>query len=77
VLKLNKLQAARTSSPGHGGKANPRVAQGGAQSRHAVTLDMAAENPVSSRKEDFTSQWKQYKQCLQQSCVSSASLDSE
>jgi hypothetical protein len=38
---------------------------------------MAPENPVSSRKEDFSSQWKQYKQCLQQSCVSSASFDSE
>ena len=37
---------------------------------------MAAENPVSARKEDFSSQWKQYKKCLQQSCVSSASLDS-
>lgn len=39
---------------------------------------MGVENQnVSPRHANFSSQWQQYKQSLQQSCISSASVDSE
>ena len=42
-----------------------------------MTLDVNTEKAIVTLQEDFPSQWMQYKECLQQSQESSASIESD